>query len=593
MEDNEDPGITCPAPVTVQCASLVPAVDITSVTASDNCPGIATVVHVNDVITPATNIPLLCTNKYSIARTYKATDEAGNEATCIQTITVDDTSAPTISTDPLIPFVSKTTLWPPNHKMVDIILAGDNCGSFASAQVRVTSNEPVNDIGDGNTDPDIWFGNGTPVPNGAQMVEGTLLASSDGKLHLQIRAERSGVNALVTPDIGRIYTITVSSLTDACGNVWTYTPITDPIRTNTVTVAHNITAPNAGASFKIGTTIGLAGTFWDIPGNKHTAKWSVDGTSVNGTVTAEPSGNKMGKVTGSYKPTVAGVYKLRMDVTDQKGVTSYASTNGNFEAIVVAYDPNSKNYTYGGGKFISPAGALKSNSSATGLVAFGFTSNYYKNSTFPKGETLLDFKVGDFTFSALNFDYLVVSGVKAQFKGLGKMTNGLVEQSGLAFILTVIDGQLTGGGGVDKIRMKIYNKKTGQVFYDTQSGSSEVDAPVTPVESGSTIVIGNAAAATTTSTAKTAEDSKSEEPSLFNVKAYPNPTNHQFTLVIEGGSTEKIEVMVYDIFGRMVNHIKNSDGQSVQFGERLPRGYYTAIVKQGTNQQTVKLIKQE
>lgn len=566
VEDNENPVITCPDPVTVQCASLVPAVDITTVTVSDNCTAAndIVVIHLGDVETPEPSIPLTCTNKYSIARTYKATDSSGNEATCTQIITVNDDTAPIIDAA----FLSKTALWPPNHKMVDIYLsASDNCGSITSSSITITSNEPVNDIGDGNTDPDWWVDPQNP-------------------LHIQLRAERSGVQALVTPDIGRIYTITVNSLTDACGNVFT-----GPI-SNTVTVAHNITSPNAGASFKIGTTIGLAGTFWDIQGNTHTAKWSIDGVSVNGTVTAEPSGNKVGKVTGSYKPTVAGVYKLQMNVTDQKGVTSYASTNGNFEAIVVAYDPNSKNYTYGGGKFMSPLGALKSNPSATGLVAFGFTSNYYKNSTFPKGETLLDFKVGDFTFSALNFDYLVVSGAKAQFKGLGKMTNGLLEQSGLAFILTVIDGQLTGGGGVDKLRMKVYNKKTGQVFYDTQSGS-DADSPVTAVEAGSTIVIGNAAATTTTSTAKTSEASKSEEPSLFNVKAYPNPTNHQFTMVIEGGSTEKIDVIVYDIFGRKVNHVEKSDGQTVQFGERLPRGYYTAIIKQGANQQTVKLIKQE
>lgn len=496
--------------------------------------------------------------------TFEATDAAGNTSSCNFDIVVIDNEAPTIPDD----FLSKTCLWPPNHKMVDIYLnAADNCGITAS-DISISSNEPINDIGDGNTDPDWWIDPNDP-------------------LHIQLRAERSGVQALNPYDIGRIYTITVTRLEDGSENEWTGT------KTNYVTVAHNITAPNAGNSCKIGTTIGLAGTFWDIPGNKHTAKWSIDGTSVNGTVIAEPNGNKVGKVTGSYKPTVAGVYKLQMNVTDQKGVTSYASTNGNFEAIVVAYDPSSKNYTYGGGKFMSPAGSLKSNPTATGLVAFGFTSNYYKNSTFPKGETLLDFKVGDFTFSALNFDYLVVSGVKAQFKGLGKMTNGLVEQSGLAFILTVIDGQLTGGGGVDKIRMKIYNKKTNQVYYDTQFGSSDADAPVTPVESGSTIVIGNAAGATTTSTAKIAEVSKPEETSLFHVKAYPNPTKNQFNLVMEGGSNEKIEIMVYDIFGRKVNHIEKSDGQPILFGEKLPRGYYTAIIKQGTNQQTVKLIKQE
>ena len=54
----------------------------------------------------------------------------------------------------------------------------------------------------------------------------------------------------------------------------------------------------------------------------------------------------------------------------------------------------------------------------------------------------------------LNFDYLVISGARAQYKGLGKV-NG---DGGYAFILTVIDGQATGGGGVDKFRMKIWNR---------------------------------------------------------------------------------------------------------------------------------------
>jgi hypothetical protein len=489
------------------------------------------------------------------------------------THTGSDQIAPTIPTQ----FADKTSLWPPNHKMVDVYLsASDNCG-IAGSSVIITSNEPVNDIGDGNTDPDWWIDPTNP-------------------LHIQLRAERSGVQALVTPDIGRIYTIKLT-VTDACGNSTT--------ATNTVTVAHNITSPNAGASFKIGTTVGLTGTFWDIPGNKHTAKWLIDGTSVNGTVTAEPSGNKVGKVTGSYKPTVAGVYKLRMNVTDQKGVTSYATTNGDFEALLVAYDPNGS-YTYGGGKFMSPAGALMSNTSATGLVAFGFTSNYYKNATYPKGETQLDFKVGDFTFSALNFDYLVVNGARAQFKGLGKMTNGLVEQSGLAFILTVIDGQLSGGSGVDKIRMKIYNKNTGQVYYDNQSGSSDADNPVTSITEGTIVVVNPNTATTatkssgTTTTATTRATARTIRGQIkpvriikpFAVKAWPNPSEHQFVLQVEGNNNEAVNIKVFDVLGRQVYITKGAANQNYHFGENFVSGAYIVEVRQGDKRSMIKLIKQ-
>jgi hypothetical protein len=134
--------------------------------------------------------------------------------------------------------------------------------------------------------------------------------------------------------------------------------------------------------------------FWDKQGNKHTAKWLVDGSAVtNGTVT-EPSGNQNGKVSGNYKFNSPGVYKLQMNVTDQTGVTSYANTNNDLDAIVVIYDPNGGN-TYGGGYFESPAGALRSNPTATGKASYGFAMNYFKNSTNPKGETQFEFKVGD------------------------------------------------------------------------------------------------------------------------------------------------------------------------------------------------------
>ncbi|MFV5686975.1 HYR domain-containing protein, partial [Flavobacterium sp. GB2R13] len=82
------------------------------------------------------------------------------------------------------------------------------------------------------------------------------------------------------------------------------------------------------------------------------------------------------------------------------------------------------------------------------------------------------------------------------------------------------------------------------------------------------------------------------EPTPFDVIAYPNPTDHQFTLIVEGGSNEKVEVLVYDSLGRMVKYIDNSDGQQIKFGEGLPSGAYIAIVSQGINQKTVRLIKE-
>ncbi|MDI5897832.1 YDG domain-containing protein, partial [Flavobacterium yafengii] len=82
------------------------------------------------------------------------------------------------------------------------------------------------------------------------------------------------------------------------------------------------------------------------------------------------------------------------------------------------------------------------------------------------------------------------------------------------------------------------------------------------------------------------------EPVPFNIAVYPNPSAHYFSIDIKGGSTEKTEVFVYDMLGRMVEHIQNNTNQEIKFGEDLAAGSYLAIIKQGDKQKTVKLIKQ-
>jgi len=324
--------------------------------------------------------------------------------------------------------------------------SSDNCGLASCSIISITSNEPVNGTGDGDTDPD-W-----------QIVDAN---------HVRLRAERAANGG------GRTYTITIKCV-DVNGNMST--------ATTTVAVAHNITGPVSGSSFKIKTPVSFSGTFWDVPGKRHTAQWSFGTLSTSGTV-VEPSGSRLGTVTGTYTFNSPGIYRVRLNVTDNTGVTSYVNTAGELEAIVVIYDP-SAGYTIGGGWIDSLAGAFAQDPALIGKVGFGFNSKY-TNATNPKGETWMRFNMGSFEFDALNYDYLVISGAKAQFRGFGKV-NG---SAGYDFILTVIDGQLTGGGGVDKFRLKIWEKTSGRTIYDNQIGASDADDPTTPVGAGSSVVI--------------------------------------------------------------------------------------------------------
>ena len=234
-------------------------------------------------------------------------------------------------------------------------------------------------------------------------------------------------------------------------------------------------------------------------------------------------------------------------------------------------------------------------------MTYGFQTNYYKGATNPKGETWFILNNGEFEFNALNFEYLVVKDAKAQFKGLGKMVRNGVEQSGIAFILTVIDGQLPGGGGIDKIRMKIYNKNTGEVYYDSQPGASDADNPTTVVENnaaGDGVVVVNTNTATTAARMNTSvaapELDITPATVYFDLKATPNPTTSRFNVKLESDNTRSpMSIKVFDISGRIIE-IKNnlSAGQTLQLGTNYRPGMYFVELNQDDRRRVVKLIKQ-
>src|SRR5690606_6517715 len=118
--DAQAPTITCPAPITVSCASEIPAPNAALVTSSDNCGGAVAVVFLNDVTNQGA-----CPNQFTVTRTYQATDACGNTATCTQLITVNDQTPPTITCPANITINSGESEEPAN---TGTATATDNCG---------------------------------------------------------------------------------------------------------------------------------------------------------------------------------------------------------------------------------------------------------------------------------------------------------------------------------------------------------------------------------------------------------------------------------------------------------------------------------
>jgi len=119
-----------------------------------------------------------------------------------------------------------------------------------------------------------------------------------------------------------------------------------------------------------------------------------------------------------------------------------------------------------------------------GKATFGFVSKYQKGASVPIGKTEFQFHVANFKFESSSYEWLVVAGARAKFKGTGTV-NG---SGNYRFLLTVIDGQISGGGGVDKFRIKIWNRATDNVIYDNQMGGDDNSDPTTSIGGGSIVI---------------------------------------------------------------------------------------------------------
>ncbi|HIH44309.1 MAG TPA: hypothetical protein HA257_04275 [Candidatus Methanoperedenaceae archaeon] len=182
-------------------------------------------------------------------------------------------------------------------------------------------------------------------------------------------------------------------------------------------------------------------------------------------------------VSSGFTP-ASGVYTFMVSATDLAGNTVISDP-----VFFVVYDQNG-GFVTGGGWIDSPAGAYIADPSLTGSANFGFVSKYQKGAKIPTGETEFNFKVADLNFHSDAYEWLVVAGARAQYKGTG-VINGAGDYG---FMLTAIDGAISGGDGSDKFRIKIWDKDSGSVVYDNQPGADDSATPATIIQGGSIVI---------------------------------------------------------------------------------------------------------
>ena len=152
---------------------------------------------------------------------------------------------------------------------------------------------------------------------------------------------------------------------------------------------------------------------------------------------------------------------------------------------VVVYNPQG-GFVTGGGWIYSPQGScLLSNytQQTEGRASFGFVAKYQKGANVPSGETQFQFQAGDLDLHSTTYQWLVIAGSKAQFKGEGTI-NG---RGNYGFLLTAIDRAKQ--NNPDKFRIKIWDRVSGDsVVYDNQMGMAD-DGDAASVLQGGGIVI--------------------------------------------------------------------------------------------------------
>lgn len=274
--------------------------------------------------------------------------------------------------------------------------------------------------------------------------------------------------------------ITVTG-TDACANTATVTYNTTIDGEAPVA---SILGPAPDTLYKVDTAVTFSGSYTENCAiDPSSAVWRLKNAQTEITLPGLVN-EATGEITLSHAFADPGVYEISLSVADAAGHQSAVDTTaptelGEAPAIVVVYDPTA-GFVTGAGLIYSPQGAYVEHPSASGYALFGFLSRYKRGASVPTGFTRFVFLTGGMDFESTSFEWMVILGSRAQYRGYG-VVNGNRQ---CRFILTAIDGR-TLPDKKDRLRLKIWDESG--VIYDNQidSGDNDPLAPSTIIALGS------------------------------------------------------------------------------------------------------------
>lgn len=450
----------------------------------------------------------------SDAFVFTATDPGGLTATATVTINVEDNTAPVISLngDDQITVECGSVFIDPGAT------AMDDCAGDLTASVQVTG--AVN-----TSTPGIYllsYQASDPSGNSANPLSRTVTVVDTTAPVITLNG-----SATLTLECGLdTYTEPGVTVTDACDPSLSVVIGGDTVDTSvlgTYVVTYDATDASGNVAIQVIRTVNVADTTSPVitllaPASGHVeavgnsiifsadieeacgldqAAWKIrdfEGQETILAATVSVASGGIYAVGDAFSFAGAGIYSISLLATDAAGNQSEVSVvtdenNETLPACVVIYDP-AGGFVTGGGWIWSPEGAfhpeLVAFADVTGKATFGFVAKYKKGATVPTGNTEFQFHAADLNFKSTAYEWLVVAGKRAQYKGWGTIN----AEGNYRFMLTGIDGDLSGGDGNDRLRMKLWDEASGVVIYDNQANSDDnaelVDA--TAIQKGQIVI---------------------------------------------------------------------------------------------------------
>ena len=196
FSDTEAPVIAAPPEATVECDAVPPPAVVGALDACDAAPAVSF---------SEARVDGDCPGRYTLVRTWTATDHCSNVASSSQTIHVQDTTPPVVTPGSGV----IACMWPPNHWYVcfrsgDLLPdVHDACSEPVTWRVAGCSSDQPDDAPESGSG---WNGDGHTVDD--------CVVDPDGQ-GFCVRSERCGAGP--TAQDGRHYGVSIVAV-DACGN---------------------------------------------------------------------------------------------------------------------------------------------------------------------------------------------------------------------------------------------------------------------------------------------------------------------------------------------------------------------------------------